>query len=77
MALSSLFEVGGKRHVIIATSALGMGVNIPDVWHIIHFGWPFDLEEFAKKKVVVEEMVRGKMLHLTISHSTFLIVMNI
>ena len=31
---------GGSTRVIIATSALGMGVNFPDVTYIIHFGAP-------------------------------------
>ena len=31
LVLSSLLEVDGKCRVVIATGALGMGVNIPDV----------------------------------------------
>ena len=37
LVLSSLLEVDGKCRVVIATSALGMGVNIPDVRSIIHY----------------------------------------
>ena len=37
LVLSSLLEVDGKCNVVIATSALGMGVNIPDIHSIIHY----------------------------------------
>ena len=36
LVFSSLLEVDGKCRVVIATGALGMGVNIPDVRSIIH-----------------------------------------
>lgn len=39
--------------IIIATSALGMGVNIQDVRQIIHYGVPSDLETY------VQEVGRG------------------
>ena len=37
LVFSSLLEVDGKCRVVIGTSALGMGVNIPDVRSIINF----------------------------------------
>ena len=37
LVFSSLLEVDGKCREVIATSALGMGVNIPDVRSIIHY----------------------------------------
>ena len=51
--LSSLLEEDGECRVVIATSALGMGVNIPDVRQIIHYGIPSDLESY------VQEVGRG------------------
>lgn len=51
--LSSLLEEDGECRVVIATSALGMGVNIPDVRQIVHYGVPSDLESY------VQEVGRG------------------
>ena len=57
LVLSSLLEVDGKCHVVIATSALGMGVNIPDVRSIIHYAPPppppSNVEEY------IQEVGRG------------------
>ncbi|PZC87796.1 RecQ, Superfamily II DNA helicase, partial [Pyrenophora tritici-repentis] len=33
--------MGGKQRVIVATSALGMGVDVPDIRCIVHMDWPF------------------------------------
>ena len=46
-------EQDGKCRIIIATSALGMGVNIQDVRQVIHYGVPSDLETY------VQEVGRG------------------
>ena len=53
LVLSSLLEVDGKCRVVIATSALGMGVNIPDVRSIIHYAPPSNVEEY------IQEVGRG------------------
>ncbi|CAN9448941.1 unnamed protein product [Alternaria alternata] len=39
----------GKKRVIVATSALGMGVDIPDIWCIIHIDWPFTVLDYAQE----------------------------
>jgi len=41
--------MAGKQRVIVATSALGMGVDIPDVRCIIHIDWPFTLLDYAQE----------------------------
>lgn len=51
--LSSLLEEDGDCRIVIATSALGMGVNIPNIRQIIHYGAPSDLESY------VQEVGRG------------------
>ena len=51
--LSSLLEENGDCRIVIATSALGMGVNIPNIRQIIHYGAPSDLESY------VQEVGRG------------------
>ena len=51
--LKSFMEEDGKCRVLIATSALGVGVNIQDVRKIIHYGVPHDLESY------VQEVGRG------------------
>jgi len=40
-------EKDGKCGIIIATSALGMGVNIQDVRQVIHYGVPSHLETYV------------------------------
>ncbi len=39
----------GETSVITATSALGMGVDIPDIRCIIHLGAPYSLLEYAQE----------------------------
>jgi superfamily II DNA/RNA helicase len=39
----------GKKRVIIATSALGIGVDIPDIRCIIHIDWPFTVLDYAQE----------------------------
>ena len=46
----SLFsQPGGKLRLIIATSAFGMGIDIPDIHQIIHWGMPASLEEYVQE----------------------------
>jgi hypothetical protein len=33
--------IAGRQRIIVATSSLGMGVDVPDIWCIIHIDWPF------------------------------------
>ena len=39
----------GKNRVIIATNAFGMGVDIPDISTIIHYGVPKDVDGFCQE----------------------------
>ncbi|OAL42731.1 P-loop containing nucleoside triphosphate hydrolase protein, partial [Pyrenochaeta sp. DS3sAY3a] len=41
--------MAGKQRVIVATSALGIGVDIPDVRCIVHIDWPFTMLEYAQE----------------------------
>lgn len=41
--------VNGRRPIIAATSALGMGVDIPDIRLIIHVGTPRTLLDYAQE----------------------------
>ena len=46
----SLFsEQGGKLRFIIATAAFGMGIDVPDIKQIIHWGMPASLEEYVQE----------------------------
>lgn len=47
--LQSFMEKNGKCSIIVAISALGMGVNIQDVRQIIHYGVPSDLETYVQE----------------------------
>ena len=46
--LSSLKDAQGNVRIVIATSALGMGVNIKGLHHIIHYGPPSDIESYVQ-----------------------------
>jgi RecQ family ATP-dependent DNA helicase len=39
----------GKKRMIVATSALGMGVDISDIRCIIHIDWPFTVLDYAQE----------------------------
>ncbi|KAI2474403.1 ATP-dependent DNA helicase Q5, partial [Pyrenophora tritici-repentis] len=41
--------MGGKQRVIVATSALGMGVDVPDIRCIVHIDWPFSVLDYAQE----------------------------
>lgn len=39
----------GNTRVIVATSALGMGIDIPDIRCVIHLGWPRTMLDYAQE----------------------------
>jgi superfamily II DNA helicase RecQ len=41
--------IEGKQRVIVATSALGIGVDIADIWCIIHIDWPRTILDYAQE----------------------------
>ncbi|KAK7177507.1 DNA helicase [Paraphaeosphaeria sporulosa] len=41
--------MSGRGRVIVATSALGMGVDIPDIRCIVHMDWPFSVLDYAQE----------------------------
>jgi superfamily II DNA helicase RecQ len=41
--------MSGSRRVMVATSALGMGVDIPDIRCIVHIDWPFSVLDYAQE----------------------------
>ena len=47
--LKLFMEEDGKSCIVIATSSLGMGVNIQDVQQIIHYGVLSDLESYVQE----------------------------
>jgi len=47
--LESFAKSGGKLHLIIATTAFGMGIDCPDIRRIVHWGMPSTLEEYVQE----------------------------
>ena len=43
------FTKPSQLRIVIATVAFGMGINCPDVHHIIHFGPPDDVEAYIQE----------------------------
>jgi superfamily II DNA helicase RecQ len=41
--------IAGRQRIIIATSALGMGVDVPDIRCIVHIDWPFSVLDYAQE----------------------------
>lgn len=41
--------MAGQQRIIVATSALGMGVDVPDIRCIIHIDWPFSVLDYAQE----------------------------
>ena len=40
--------VDGNLHIVIAASALGMGINIPGIQRVINYGAPQDIESYIQ-----------------------------
>ena len=47
--LKSFSSTGGRLRVLIATVAFGMGIDCPDIYRIIHWGPPSDLESYIQE----------------------------
>ena len=47
--LKSFSTVGGKLRIVIATTAFGLGVDVPDIYQIIYWGPPDDLESYVQE----------------------------
>lgn len=47
--LNELLKVDGVCRVVIATTALGMGINIPNVRYVIHCGPPREIDDFLQE----------------------------
>lgn len=41
--------IAGKQRLLVATSALGMGVDIPDIRCVLHIGWPLSILDYAQE----------------------------
>ena len=49
ITLASLKDSSGKVRGVIATSALGMGVDIKELHHVINYGPPSDIESYIQE----------------------------
>ena len=47
--LSQFSKEGGHMRVVLASSSFSMGLNIPDITHIVHFGPAMDLDDFLQE----------------------------
>jgi superfamily II DNA helicase RecQ len=41
--------MAGRQRIIVATTALGMGIDVPDIRCIIHIDWPFSVLDYAQE----------------------------
>lgn len=39
----------GRTQLIVATSALGLGIDIPDIRAVVHVDWPFGMIEYSQE----------------------------
>lgn len=39
----------GRAQLIVATSALGLGIDIPDIRAVVHVDWPFGMIEYSQE----------------------------
>src|SRR5690606_28051941 len=46
--VSNAFLCGGERSVLVATSAYEMGVNVPALRSVVHYGLPASLESYVQ-----------------------------
>ena len=47
--LTSLKDPDGKCRLVFSTVAFGMGVNIPDIRNVIHYGPPSDIDDYYQE----------------------------
>lgn len=47
--LSSFKATGSKLRVVIATTAFSLGVDCPDISHVIHFGTPASVHQYVQE----------------------------
>ena len=47
--MTQLLKVNGVCRVVIETTALGMGINIPNVRYVIHYGPPREVDDFMQE----------------------------
>jgi superfamily II DNA helicase RecQ len=41
--------IASQQRIIVATSALGIGVNVPDIQCIIYINWLFSMLDYAQE----------------------------
>jgi superfamily II DNA helicase RecQ len=41
--------MAGTQRIIVATSALGMGIDVPDIRCIVHIDWTFSVLDYAQE----------------------------
>ena len=46
--LSDIVKYDSQIELVVATSALGMGINIPDISKVLHYGIPKDIEAYVQ-----------------------------
>ena len=47
--IDQLFMMDSPLRVVIATTAFGLGIDCPDVRHVINFGLPSDIESYVQE----------------------------
>ena len=47
--IECLFLMESPLRVVVATTAFGLGIDCPDVHHVINFGLPSDIESYVQE----------------------------
>ena len=47
--INELLNEGGVCRVVFATTALGMGINIPNIRYVVHYGPPREVDDFMQE----------------------------
>ena len=58
LIVSDMRNPAGALRLLFATEAYGMGIDVPDIWKIVHIGPPSNLESMYSKTYLSDHSKR-------------------